>query len=570
MSDETSASLSVERDLEEEIVAAGDHMGRLVQPAFNLMMEELNSLKDRKATLAVYLNMIVSDSERGHKVNDVNSSILKLNVGGKDIIVRKSSILPRTSSDSLLGILASGRWDNYLTKDQNGRIFLDIDPEWIEVIINVLRETGNMVMPCVATGKECGFRAVLACYNLKSLLSDFTISLSKVSTIAAMNDPSNRTALHSFVRPEMADDKTRGFMLNLLYRKSSDGIETSKLRTLCEGKGNTLTVIEDLNGSVFGIYAEGEWKASSPNFDGKKSFYFCLTDKVPKKQELFKKTPPLPNNRTIHAFKMFFGEDFYITNSGDGHCNVDSHMGSQLVYRSNQHQFVVKDIEIYQIEDMTTPVSVDPVATVSTSTSGNPSPNPYGMAVESNGKLTELASKITSASLTMAEKMSDYNQTFVARLRSLSECVFKAEKELLMEILLVRQLTAPAKGRDIVAGLQGRWEAIVAKIPAMTSTNCGNSLSVMIKKLLYQLNIMGVAAKKYNKEEKSEPKSVDEREEVVSYNVGGTIIAVLKSTLMRHAPDSVFATRASGRWSNSTEVMENGHICLVSKWRFDI
>ena len=117
MNDESSASLSGERDLEEEIVAAGDHVGRLVQPAFNLMMEELKSLKDRKAALAVYLNMIVSDSEREHKLNDVNSSILKLNVGGKDINVRKSSILPRTSPDSLFGILASGRWDNHLTKD---------------------------------------------------------------------------------------------------------------------------------------------------------------------------------------------------------------------------------------------------------------------------------------------------------------------------------------------------------------------------------------------------------------------------------------------------------------------
>jgi hypothetical protein len=129
MSDETSASLSVVRDLKEEIGAAGDHIGRLVQPAFNLMMEELKSLEYRKAALATYLNKIVSDSESEHKLNDVNSSILKLNVGGKDINVRKGSILSRTSPDSLFGILASGRWDNHLTKDQNGRIFLDIDPE---------------------------------------------------------------------------------------------------------------------------------------------------------------------------------------------------------------------------------------------------------------------------------------------------------------------------------------------------------------------------------------------------------------------------------------------------------
>ena len=98
----------------------------------------------RKAALAVYFNMIESDSTRQQEdpmPSSMNSSILKLNVGGKDISIRKGSILPRTSPDSLFGILASGRWDNHLTKDRNGRIFLDIDPEWIEVVINVLRES---------------------------------------------------------------------------------------------------------------------------------------------------------------------------------------------------------------------------------------------------------------------------------------------------------------------------------------------------------------------------------------------------------------------------------------------
>ena len=566
MSDESSAPLSGERDLEEEIVAAGDDIGRLVQPAFHLMMEELESLKDRKAALAVYLNMIVSDSERERKLNDVNSSILKLNVGGKDIIVRKGSILPRTSPESLFGILASGRWDNHLTKDQNGRIFLDIDPEWIEIVINVLRETGKIVLPCVATGKECGFRAVLACYNLKSLFSDFTISMSEVSTIAAMNNPSNRETLHSFLRPEMEEDKPRGYSLNLLYRRSIHGIEPAKLHERCQGEGDTLTVIEDANGSVFGIYAEGEWKRASPDFVGKKSFYFYLTGKVAEKEDLFKKTPFRNDPNNTSAFTLFFGDGFYISSTGAAYCNIGmaSHAACRGDSCSSNGHFVVKEIEIYHIDNMTTPVSVDPVATVAASTSDIPDPNPYSMALESDGKLTEIASSITSSSLIMVERMADYNKAFVARLRSLSDIVFKAERELLMEILLVRQLTTPARCRDIKAGLQGRWEAIVAKNSAMTSTNCGNSLSVMIKELLHQLNIMGVAAKKSNKEDKSEPKSVDEREEVVSYNVGGTIIAVLKSTLVRHAPDSVFASRVSDRWPKSADEIEDGHVCLVS------
>ena len=49
---------------------------------------------------------------------------------------------------------------------------------------------------------------------------------------------------------------------------------------------------------------------------------------------------------------------------------------------------------------------------------------------------------------------------------------------------------------------------------------------------------------------------------VLSFNVGGTIIAVLRSTLLRHAPNSTFATGFSGRWQkNDTD--QDGNIMLV-------
>ena len=169
-------------------------------------------------------------------------------------------MMARTPSDSLFGVLASGRWDNRLTRDRHGRIFLDIDPEWIGDVIDALRDTGEVVLPCVATEKECGFRATLAYYNLRSLLSDFTITLSEKSVIGPMNDSYNREILHSFLRPELDEKKPRRLPLKLLYRTGP----SSNLHSKCEGKGNTLLVIEDIKGSVFGCYAEGEWDGPSP------------------------------------------------------------------------------------------------------------------------------------------------------------------------------------------------------------------------------------------------------------------------------------------------------------------
>ena len=328
MSDDSSAFLlSVVRDLAEDITAAVDDMGRLLKPAFTLMTDELEALKQREAQLVLHSRKIVSDSIRQHKDSmllAVDSSILKLNVGGKDINVRRSSILPRTSPDSLFSILVSGRWDNHLTKDRNGRIFLDIDPEWIEVVINVLRDTGRIVRPCVALEKDNGFRAILACYNLGSLFSDFTIDLSEASDIGSMNDQYNREILHSFLRPELAEEKPRRFPLKLLYRYPRDGASPTDLHSRCQGNGNTLTVIEDTNGSVLGCYAEGKWNLSSPVVEGKKNFFFCLTTNPPEKLEL--PTLFLPDPNPVYTF-LHFGHLMHMGTVNDACCNIGCFVG---------------------------------------------------------------------------------------------------------------------------------------------------------------------------------------------------------------------------------------------------
>ena len=550
MGDDSSALLwLLANDLEEAITAAVDDIVHRVPPAFSLMTEEVKFLKERQAMLAAYSNMIDSDSERGQKdsvQSAINSSILKLNIGGKKITVRKSSMMARTPSSSLFGVLTSGRWDNRLTRDQHGRIFLDIDPEWIEDIIDALRDTREVVLPCVATEKECGFRATLAYYNLRPLLSDFTITLSEQSVIGPMNDLYNREILHSFLRPELAEEKPRQLPLKLLYRTGGN------IHTKCQGLGNTLTVIEGMEGSVFGCYAEGEWDGPSPIIQGKKNFFFCLTTKTPEKYNLSVKTP-VSSDPTFSQSRIYFGSTLYILKSGQGKCCVRSHMGSGLPPET----FTTRKLEVYQIEGVTTTVDVDMSATATASTSGD--------ATRGN--------KITIASLLLTDKISEHNETIVARLRALAESVFKAERELLMEILLVRQLTSPASRHDTEVGLQGVWEATVADISAIDCTTCGNKQLDMIKGLLFELNVTGaeaeavavaVASGKSEKRLFSETKAVKECEEVISFNVGGTIIAVLKSTLLLQAPYSTFASRVSDRWPRSGDVVEDGHICLVS------
>ena len=581
--DSTSFPLLGAKDLAEEIAAAVDDTGRLLKLAFSLMTDELESLERREAELILHSSKIIDDSIRQGKdtmLVAMDSPILKLNVGGKDINVRKSSILPRTSPDSLFGILASGRWDNRLIKDQHGRIFLDIDPEWIEVIINVLRDTGRIVLPSVALEKDSGFRAILASYNLRPLFSVFTIDLSEKSEIVLMNDRNNKEILHSFLRPELAEEKPRRFPLKLLYRFPRDGAKPADLHSRCQGKGNTLTVIEDVNGAVLGWYAEGKWNLSSPVVEGedKKNFYFCLTTKTPKKLDFYAANPFTPCSYPMN-YILYFGASFSMTGVDNAFCGIAPCIGCSMCRIGKNltcEAFKPIKIEVYQIESLPTPVGVDPTTTAPASASGSTTQNPSDMSFKVDGTETERLSKSTAASLIMADKIRDCNKTFVARLRALSESVFKAERELLMALLLVRQLTSTASRCDVKARLQETWEATVVEVSAIDSISCGNRQSEMIKELLLELNVTGAEAEavavpeamvtdKPSDEVISDTQAVEECDEVISFNVGGTIIAVLKSTLLRQAPDSVFASRVSDRWRKSADETMDGHICLVSK-----
>ena len=290
----------------------------------------------------------------------------------------------------------------------------------------------------------------------------------------------------------------------------------------------------------------------------------------PEKVNHLELNPFLPDADPVDTL-LYFGDDLWIGSVDEAYCDIEISARCNMSGRVDDLEpthFEPKKIEVYQIESMATPVDVYP------STTDNATRKPSDMAVEADGEETERTSKITIASLVMTDKMTDYNNSFVARLRAMSESIFKAERELLMEILLVRQLTTPAGPQDIEVGLQRRWEATVAEINAIDSITCGNKQSDMIKELLLELNVtwaeaeavaVTTASSKSRKRSLSKAQAVDDCKEVISFNVGGTIIAVLKSTLLREASDSVFASRVSDRWRKSADEIVDDHVCLVSK-----
>lgn len=66
------------------------------------------------------------------------NDVLHLNAGGELFMVKRSTLL-LAPKDSLFNAMFSGRWDHSLSKDSEGRIFLEMSPEVFSLILSYLR-----------------------------------------------------------------------------------------------------------------------------------------------------------------------------------------------------------------------------------------------------------------------------------------------------------------------------------------------------------------------------------------------------------------------------------------------
>jgi hypothetical protein len=61
-------------------------------------------------------------------------------------------------------------------------------------------------------------------------------------------------------------DEFRGRQFALLWRGGRDGFGARDFHSRCDGHANTLTLIEDTNGNIFGGFTPLEWESSEPGY----------------------------------------------------------------------------------------------------------------------------------------------------------------------------------------------------------------------------------------------------------------------------------------------------------------
>jgi hypothetical protein len=186
------------------------------------------------------------------------------------------------------------------------------------------------------------------------------------------------TALKSWVFPPLESKIVGEFppifaefhesKFTLLWRGTRDGFGGRDFHNRCDGHGNTLMVIQDVEGNVFGGYTPVPWESPKGHChktdESAKSFLFTLKNphdvpaqKFPLKEE--------EKRRAINCFPwrgpgFGHGCDLFVSHNCDSNTDSVSSLGETYVndtgvdgrvFFTGAHNFRVKEIEVFEVSD---------------------------------------------------------------------------------------------------------------------------------------------------------------------------------------------------------------------------
>jgi hypothetical protein len=162
-----------------------------------------------------------------------------------------------------------------------------------------------------------------------------------------------------------------GKQFSLLWRGSRDGFDAKQFHSLCDGRANTLTVIEDTDGNIFGGFTPLEWE--SRKWNGKsgkednrwkadeslKSFVFTLKNPQNVPARRFSLRPEKKFGAIVCSSER--GPHFYVIRIWDN-CNVSTRNAAFLglhytndtglngkTFFTGSESFQVKEIEVFEV-----------------------------------------------------------------------------------------------------------------------------------------------------------------------------------------------------------------------------
>eukprot|EP00985_Skeletonema_marinoi_P012249 scaffold5875_cov110-Skeletonema_marinoi.AAC.1 len=103
---------------------------------------QINQLEEKEKQLLDRLSKLDDEKLKAASANgniDVSDDdFLEINAGGKVIAVKRATLVQLRGSR--LEAMFSGRWDKKLVRDSNGRLFLDVNSDCFQAIVDYMNE----------------------------------------------------------------------------------------------------------------------------------------------------------------------------------------------------------------------------------------------------------------------------------------------------------------------------------------------------------------------------------------------------------------------------------------------
>jgi hypothetical protein len=199
-------------------------------------------------------------------------------------------------------------------------------------------------------------------------LTQLQIDLQKLKDATALLTlalPPSPSGWNSVIVPDfpVLFEEFRQKKFTLLWRGSRDGFGTTTFHKRCDGHANTLTVILDTDGNIFGGFTPLEWGCNSyekadPSL---KSFLFTLKNphNVPARRFALKAEEK--NYAAIYCHSNYgscFGIDIFVLDDCNANTDSSTRLGDHYIndtgrngdkFFTGSRKFQVKEIEVFEI-----------------------------------------------------------------------------------------------------------------------------------------------------------------------------------------------------------------------------
>jgi hypothetical protein len=149
-----------------------------------IQQQEMDALKQQRDALE-------QEKEAMNTMAPDGGEIVTINAGGECIIQTTRDTICLAAPGTRFACLFSGRWENHVVKDAQGRIFLDHDPELIRLVVNYLRtkrladpNDPPLDPPIAPKGKRREWFYLLKHYGLTALFTKYSLlDVAKITVV---------------------------------------------------------------------------------------------------------------------------------------------------------------------------------------------------------------------------------------------------------------------------------------------------------------------------------------------------------------------------------------------------